>query len=333
VRKNKRSANIPALTRLHGNGCNLLAWFVFFALMTLAWSAKIVVPAAALPAFEPVFTNLTDVVSLFEVSESAEGVSLTWAVEGLFAGPPPQAEIAARVALAAQAAGMAEPALEIGPVAAKDWLTETVTSFPPLSAGRFYIHGDHVPPPYPAGKLRLRINAATAFGSGEHASTYGCLQALDGLARRKGVARAVGARGTLDMGCGSGILALAMAKAWRRPVLAADIDPEAVRVTRANAAANGVGSEITAILSDGTGDRHIRRSAPYAVITANILARPLRAMSQALTALLAPGGSLILAGLLQRQEAMVLTAYRAQGLRLERRIVRRPWSILVLRKA
>jgi ribosomal protein L11 methyltransferase len=156
---------------------------------------------------------------------------------------------------------------------------------------------------------------------------------LDGLARRKSVARAVAAQGALDMGCGSGILALAMAKAWRRPVLAADIDPEAVRVTRANATANGVAGEVAAVLSDGTGDRHIRRSAPYAVITANILARPLRAMSQALTALLAPGGSLILAGLLQRQEAMVLTAYRAQGLRLERRIVRRPWSILVLRKA
>ncbi len=304
--------------------------------MTTAWSAKIVVPAGTEMAFEPVFAGLTDVVSLYEVEESADGVSLIWAVEGMFDEPPPRAEIAARVALAAGAAGVAEPVLEIAPVAAKDWLTESVASFPPLQAGRFYIHGDHVRGPFPAGALRLRINAATAFGSGEHASTYGCLLALDSLGKRAGTRAALvrsGRPAALDMGCGSGILALAMARQWHVPVLAADIDPEAVRVTRINALANGLAGEVQTLLSDGTGDATIRRGGPYAVITANILARPLRAMSRDLAGLLAPGGHLILAGLLQRQEAMVLTAYRAQGLRLVRRISRRPWSILVLAKS
>jgi ribosomal protein L11 methyltransferase len=301
-----------------------------------AWSARLTVPAAAALSFEAVFAGLTDVVSLYEVEETADGVSLTWCVEGLFAAAPPRAEIAARAALAAGAAGIPEPPLAFERVPAKDWLTASVAAFPPLAAGRFYIHGDHVPGPYPAGKLHLRVNAATAFGSGEHASTYGCLLALDRLARRAAVRRGLARAGTpaaLDMGCGSGILALAMAKAWRRPVLAADIDPEAVRVAHANARANGVAALVRPVLSDGIGDAALRRGAPYAVIAANILARPLRAMSRGLAGLLAPGGALILAGLLQRQEAMVLTAYRAQGLWLHARILRRPWAILVLRRA
>ena len=299
----------------------------------LAWSARITVPAAAVMSFEAVFTDLTDVVSLFEVEESPDGTSLTWCVEGMFADVPPKAEIAARAALVAAAEGLPEPALVVARVPEKDWLTENVASFPPLTAGRFYIYGDHVTAAPPSGTIPLRINAATAFGSGEHASTYGCLLALDGLGRRRVVQRAVAAHGALDMGCGSGILALAMAKLWARGVLAADVDPEAVRVTRVNAARNGVAAAIRALVSEGTGDATVGRNGPYAVITANILARPLRAMSATLARLLVPGGYLILAGLLQKQEALVTTAYRAQGLRLVRRIVRRPWSILVFQRA
>ena len=295
--------------------------------MTTAWSAKMTVAGVHAPAFEAMFDGLTQVVSLFEAPGAGpDDASPPWTVEGLFAGAPPRAELTARLGLIASSLGVDEPGLEIAPVPAKDWLTASVAGFPPLTAGRFYIHGDHISGPYPAGKRRLTVNAATAFGSGEHASTYGCLLALDGLARRARIDRA------LDMGCGSGILALAIAKVWRATVLAADIDPEAVRVTRANAQANGVAGRIAAVVSEGAGDRRVGSNGPYPLITANILARPLRAMSRDLARLLAPGGTLILAGLLQRQEAMVLTAYRAQGLRLVRRIVRRPWSILVLKR-
>lgn len=288
----------------------------------VSWSATIVTSLEHMDVFERAFNDLTSIVSQYEVEEDK-----LWAVEGLFIDAPPRDELVKRIALAAQALSIAEPELVIAKIPQKDWLTESVASFQPLRAGRFYIHGDHIPRPYPPGAIRLKLNAATAFGSGEHASTRGCLLALDGLrARNYCFTRA------LDMGCGTAILALAMAKAWHRPVLAADIDPEAVRVARLNARQNGAGALVHAVLSDATGNRDVLAGAPYGLITANILARPLMAMAADLTSLLAHGGYLILAGLLTRQEAMVLTAYRMQGLRLSRRYRLKPWSTLVLKR-
>ncbi len=297
-----------------------------------AWSARVVVAVEHCAAFERVFENFAGVVSLFEWDENTKPV--LWAVEGMFDSSPPKAELSARVALAATALGIQAPELVIAKVPAKDWLTETIASFPPLVAGRYYIHGDHIKGPFPDGKLRLTINAATAFGSGQHASTMGCLLALDGLFRGVGRMKARGGRKVrgLDMGCGTGILGMAAAKTMRAPVLCADIDPEAVRVTRYNARKNGLAELAPAIMSDGCGDRAIRRTAPYQFITANILARPLVQMAKDLSALLAPGGCLVLAGFIRRDEAMVANAYRAQGLRLVRRVRIAPWTTLVLRR-
>ena len=293
------------------------------------WSARVVVNQGQVEAFEQAFGGLAGVISSYEY----EGGPL-WAVEGLFAHPPSRADLIQRIALAAQAAGVAEPALQVAAVPAKDWLSESVASFPPIAAGRFYIHGDHIAGPFPAGKIRLCVNAATAFGSGEHESTRGCLLALDALFRKgRGM---VGNGAMLDMGCGTGILALAMAKARKvrhRPLLAVDIDPEAVRVTRRNAIANGVGTGVRAVLSEGPGHRAVRHGRPFGLITANILARPLMHMARDLAGALAPGGTLILAGLLETQEAMVLSAYRMQGLVLQRRLRLNRWSTLVLGRA
>ncbi len=297
-----------------------------------SWSARVIVAAENLGAFEMAFEDIADVVSLYEYDESIKPI--LWAVEGMFDESPPRAELTARVALAASALGIAAPELVIAKVPAKDWLRETVTSFPPLKAGRYYIHGDHIKDGFPSGAVRLVINAATAFGSGQHASTMGCLLALDGMFRTAPHLRPrpgqdfVG----LDMGCGTGILGMAAAKTTRIPVLCADIDPEAVRVTQYNAVKNGLTDVITAVMSDGCGDRAIRAHAPYRFITANILARPLNQMAAKLSALLAPGGTLILAGFVRRDEAMVLNAYRMQGLRLEKRFRIPPWTTLVLRK-
>jgi ribosomal protein L11 methyltransferase len=294
-----------------------------------AWSAKVIVPAPALEAFERAFEGLAGVVSLYEWDESRKPV--LWAVEGMFNEAPPRAELTSRVALAAVALGISPPELVIAKVPAKDWLTETVASFPPLRAGRYYIHGDHITGPFPASALRLKINAATAFGSGQHASTMGCLLALDGLFRREDAAGKCALRG-LDMGCGTGILGMAAAKTRHMRVICADIDPEAVRVTRYNARRNALKGLISPVLSDGCGDRHIRRHGPYDIVTANILARPLNQMAADLSTLLRPGGYLIVAGFIRRDEYMVLTAYRMQGLRLERRIRVGTWSTLVLRR-
>lgn len=294
-----------------------------------AWSARVIVTAEHMDAFERAFENIAGVVSLYEWDESKKPI--LWAVEGMFDTAPPRAELAARIALAAGALGIATPELEIAKVPSKDWLTETIASFPPLRAGRYYIHGDHIKGPFPVGAVRLTINAATAFGSGQHASTMGCLLALDGVFRSHPPARRRGVVG-LDMGCGTGILGMAAAKTRRLRVLCADIDPEAVRVTRYNAAKNRLSALIPAVMSDGCGDRAIRRHAPYQFITANILARPLNRMAADLSALLAPGGHVILAGFVRRDEAMVLTAYLRQGLKLVRRIRLAPWTTLVLRK-
>jgi len=294
----------------------------------VSWSVRLVVDVAHMDAFEQAFVDLCEVVSLHEVKD---GDGKLWCVEGLFAAPPPRAEIAGRVSVVASALGVAEPAIEVVKLEARDWLSENVAAFPPLKAARFYVYGDHIKDPPPPAVLPIRINAATAFGSGEHGSTFGCLLALDWL-RRHVKLNAPGRFKALDMGTGSGILALAMAKAWKKPVLAADIDPESVRVTRLNAHKNGVAALVPALMSEGVGDARVRAEGPYRLITANILARPLCAMAAGLTRLLLPGGWLILSGILDRQEAMVTTAYRGQGLKLVRRYRLKPWSTLVFRR-
>ncbi len=288
-----------------------------------AWSAKVTVRTEHADAFEQAFAGLAGVVSMYEANPDG----YTWTVEGTFDAAPPRAALAARISLAAVSLGAPEPALEIAKIPEKDWLSESAAAFPPLRAGRFYIHGDHVQGPFPPGAIRILVNAATAFGSGHHASTLGCLLALDGLKRRHAaVSRA------LDMGAGTAILAIGMAKAWRAPVVAADIDPVAVSVSRYNARRNGVTPLVRAVLSEGCGQREIARGGPYDVITANILARPLAAMSAGLARLLAPGGTLILAGFLRGHEQLVLAPYRLHGLRLVKRYRLAPWTTLVLKR-
>ncbi len=299
-----------------------------------SWRAFITVPASQLDAFSPLFSGLGAAESLFECGESIPG-TMMWRIEGLFSASPAVEDLAARAAVLAASAGVAEPMITLEKVPATDWLTANVAAFPPLTAGRFYVHGDHIKGPFPPGALRLKVNAATAFGTGEHGSTRGCLLALDALRKRDPKALRTVPRdrtAVLDMGCGTGILALAAAKAWHRPVLAADIDPEAVRVARYNARANGVFSIVETRLSDGPGDILIKKHAPYAVITANILARPLVSMARSLSSLLMPGGYIVLAGLMEAHESMVGNAYRAQGLRLTTRYRLSPWSTLVMQR-
>lgn len=298
-----------------------------------SWRAYIAVPAAYLDDFAPLFAGLGAVESLFECGETKPG-AMMWRVEGLFSAPPDMEELTARAAVLAASAGLPEPALTIEKIPATDWLTANVTAFPPIRAGRFFVHGDHITGPFPAGAVRLKVNAATAFGTGEHGSTRGCLLALDALRKTKSVAlRGQNTKtAVLDMGCGTGILAIAAAKAWKCRVLAADIDPEAVRVTRFNARSNRVFSLVNTRLSDGPDAVWITQSAPFAVITANILARPLVRMARPLSRLLLPGGVIILSGLLESQERLVGNAYRAQGLRLVRRYRLNPWSTLVMKR-
>jgi ribosomal protein L11 methyltransferase len=232
--------------------------------------------------------------------------------------------VAAQVALAAAAAGAGAPDWTVMPVPARDWVAESQRQLPPVRAGRFYVHGSHDRGRDPAGAIALEIDAGRAFGSGLHETTQGCLVLLD-----RGLRRPPRVRHGLDLGCGSGVLALALARAARRPVTAADIDPHAVATTRANAGANRAGGLVRAVRADGLRHRLLRRRRFHPIL-ANILAGPLLRLAPGLAARLQPGGQLILSGLLRRQALPVLLAYRRQGLRLVQRLDRGAWTSLWL---
>jgi ribosomal protein L11 methyltransferase len=285
------------------------------------WTLELESTAEAAPVFMDALEGVAVSASCFET-----GPGGPWRVEALFTDMPDHAALAASVALAAAAAGVKAPEFVVKPLAARDWLAENRASFRPVAAGRFFIHPTFFEGRAPAGAHAIALDAATAFGSGAHGTTRGCLLALDGIARRRRPRR------MLDMGCGSGILAIAMAKVWRRPVLAVDIDEEAVRVTRANAHANQVGRLVRAGAGAGFAAPLLRRQGSFELIAANILAKPLERMAPALARALAPGGEAVLSGLLTHQEAPVIAAYRAQGLTLVRRIRIGSWSTLALKR-
>ena len=249
-----------------------------------------------------------------------------WLVQGFVQGKPDRASLEAGLALAALAFDAAEPDLALEQLPDTDWVRENQESFPPMRIGRYFIHGSHITAPVPSGAIGLLIDAATAFGTGEHATTHGCLMALDRLVRQ-GRRRRI-----LDMGTGTGILAIAAAKSWHVPVLACDIDRNSVKVAAENVALNQVATLVTCRPSDGYSAPEVRAGAPYDLIFANILARPLVAMAPALARSLAPGGIAILSGLLAGQESFVRAAHRAQGLVFRGRLPRSGWRTLVFEK-
>lgn len=288
--------------------------------MGLFHIAARVAGAAAAASVADIFDALTGGVAAFETREAA-AMPAEWLVEAYAPAALLDAALAVRLDLAAAAAGGAVLALNETPIAERDWLAENRRAFPPQRIGRFLVHGSHWREAPPPGARAIEIDAATAFGTGEHPSTRGCLLALDRLARRRRFQR------PRDIGTGSGILAIAAAEALRRPVLASDLDPGAVAVARHQARRNGLADLVRTAARGGAG-----RSGGHDLVFANILARPLMLMARDLARIVAPGGVAILAGLLRRQEAGVLAAYRVQGLVLDRRIVIDGWSTLVLRK-
>jgi len=279
------------------------------------------VPAAQLEPFEAALSSVCRAVSFFH--DEAHDV---WDIQGVKERGAHEAELDAALAVAEMLTGYA-PEVERTLVPAGGWLARTQAAFPEQLIGqRFVVRGTHINAPAVPGRIVLTLDAGLAFGTGEHNSTRGCLVALEG------VARAHRPRKILDLGTGSGILAIAAAKLLRKPVLASDIDARAARVAGANAQLNGVAGLVHAIRADGWADARITRAAPYDLVFANILARPLCAMAHRLGTNLAPGGVAILAGLLSTQENWVRSAHRRAGLVLERRITDGAWAILVLRK-
>lgn len=254
-----------------------------------------------------------DAVTLFENGPA-------YLVEAYFAEAP---DVAAVSQALADATGVA-PDLEVAEVPALNWVAISQAALPPVVAGRFTIHGSHDRGRVPRGPNTIEIDAGEAFGTAHHATTLGCLEAIDRLGRRQGMGR------VLDLGCGTGVLAIAAARVWRRAaaVTASDIDPQAVRVTRDNARLNGMGGHIRSRVAEGLPRSPGRRG--FDLVVANILAGPLIGLAPAIARAVRRGGTVVLSGILIAQAAQVLAAFSAAGFaRIEHRRIA-GWSTLVL---
>ncbi len=207
-----------------------------------------------------------------------------------------------------------------------NWVAKSLEGLQPVVAGGFYIYGSHETMPVPAGLTGIRIDAAEAFGTGHHETTTGCLAAIDMVLKRRKI------RVPLDVGTGTGILAIALAKRLHLPVVASDIDPIAVRTTAQNARDNGVGRFVIPVEATGLSHRVITRNAPYDLVVANILAGPLQALAPGIGRIAARGAAIILSGILNTQAQRVVAAYRAQGMVLRRRLTGREWTTLLLER-
>jgi ribosomal protein L11 methyltransferase len=246
-----------------------------------------------------------------------------WDVTVHFAEAPDQALLRQLIANAAgedAAAGIAFDTVE-----ARDWVKASLADLVPVPAGRFVVHGAHDRPRVAANKLGIEIEAALAFGTGHHGTTRGCLLLLDHVLKAYRPVR------VLDLGTGTGVLAIAAAKAMRRTVLASDIDAPSVGVARDNARLNGTGRHVQAIRATGFSAPEFARHGPFGLVLANILANPLRQLAGTMSRHLAPRAFVILSGLLNHQAPAVMAAYRARGLVPQRHLRIEGWSSLLLR--
>jgi len=273
-----------------------------------------------------VFDLLTE--SFFEGQAAIaafEGTGGRWDITVHFAEAPDQTSIRELVGLAA--GDKVARAISFDTVEAKDWVKATLEELVPVRAGRFIVHGRHDRERVPPNKLGIEIEAALAFGTGHHGTTRGCLLLLDQ------VLKAYSPQRVLDLGAGTGVLAIAAAKALRGRVLASDIDPLSVKVAADNARLNGVGGLVEAIRGTGFSAPQLKTRGPFDLVLANILANPLRQMATPMARHLAPSAQVILSGLLPPQASAVISAYRARGLILRRQIRIEGWCSLLMCKA
>jgi ribosomal protein L11 methyltransferase len=253
--------------------------------------------------------------------EDADG---GWSVEAHFAEPPDEARL--RDIVSQSGGEEAGRTLIFATIGARDWTAASLAGLHPVEAGRFVVHGAHDRQRIAPNRLGIEIEAALAFGTGHHGTTRGCLLALDRILKSHRPRR------ILDIGTGTGVLAIAAARALRRRVLASDIDREAVAVARANARANHAGCRVLVVQARGLTARAFQEAAPFDLVLANILLNPLRSFARPMAQLLAPHARVVVSGLLPDQANAALAAYHAQGLRLDAKLTLEGWITLQLRR-
>jgi ribosomal protein L11 methyltransferase len=283
-------------------------------------SWKLTLPCTRAEA-EAIDAGLIEIDAVLMTTETVEDDREHWRLDAYTESQPDAAMIAAIRALVPSAAATA-PVIE--PLTAQDWVTMSQAGLEPIREGRFVVHTSAHPAEPPPGGRAFLIDAGQAFGTGHHATTSGCLAMLDGMADRDFA-------NVIDIGTGTGLLAFAAAYLWpQAAVLASDIDPQAIAVTQANAAANGVAG-IALVVADGTLDDAITARAPYDLLIANILAGPLVSMAPEIAAIADRHATIVLAGLLDTQSAAVVAAFTACGCTLDATDRRGDWTILRLR--
>lgn len=208
-----------------------------------------------------------------------------------------------------------------------NWVARSLEGLAPVVAGGFYVYGSHETGPIPAGLVGIRIDAAEAFGTGHHETTTGCLEAIEHTLKRRHP------RAMLDVGTGTGVLAIALAKRLHLPVIASDIDPIAVQATNANASENGVARNVIGIEATGLNHHLIAANAPYDLIVANILAKPLQGLAPAISRVAGRGATIILSGILATQATRVVAVYAHQSIILREKILRKEWVTLIMERA
>ena len=279
---------------------------------------KLVLPQQAVPVFENALEEVAGAV-LTRLLEKGKYAGF-WELQAIFESEPSKSEIKKCLETAAEQTHIKTPILRVRKMPDINWLEASYQGFPPIEVGPYYIYGSHIKEAPPKDKVALQIDAATAFGTGEHQTTHGCLKALSDLKKVP--------ENVLDVGCGSGILGMAFAKAFKKPVDAVDIDPESVRVAKENVRKNKLEKWISVWQSDG----YVKVNQKYDLIFCNILAKPLVEMAPCLASHLKTGGKAILSGFLYSQENWVRSAHEQVGLKFVRHYRVNGWSTLVMKK-
>lgn len=286
------------------------------------WCVEYQGPRAIASYIAELLEPFAEAVSLFESTPDSE----IFQIQVLVPEPPHLEDIIPLVAETFPDGDL--ETLRVNPLPAVNWLARNRQEFKPMTIGPFYIYGTSFAEDLtvPVERIPLQIEASTAFGTGRHGTTQGCLEALATLA-----AQGLEVKHSLDIGTGTGILALGLAALWpQASVWAFDNDPEAVRKAQENAQINKMAERLTIFEDESPTAPIVRQAQPYQLITANILANPLMQMASGIVPLLAPGGKLVLSGILIEQEDAVRTAYEALGLTLDQVIHHAPWTTLVL---